>query len=521
MLNKFGVDHFRTIAINGSHDASVTFIDKNSKIRIYEYERFIKKRYSMFSSQYDGLPYGTNNEDRINFLSHLKTQLYDQNIELILFQALSHDDKNMLLNFFPNAKFEYCGHHESHAYSGLHTSGFDRCLIFSVDGGGTDFDVISMFNIYLYENNELLLLERSKLDVGNFYSLMSHLVCEIVPKTPGDMSLSGKFMGLSGYGKIRNEWIEVISNFCRNHDIEINRLQLKYNLNNKASREESFDLAKTSQHVFETELFNEILPFIKKYNCDVIMVGGCALNVLFNQKLYEFLKSKNLSLFVPPHPNDSGLTYRMYVHHNPNVSKEDVHFSGIELLDEGRYEIKNSFEDLNIKNIVKHLGDGKIIGVIDGYSEVGPRSLGHRSIICYPGIKNMKDTLNLKVKFREWFRPFAPACKIEDKDKYFENPPHSKFMSYAPMVKFEYREKLPAITHVDNTCRLQTVFSGESIFYYILDEMEKHNLIPVILNTSFNIKGHPILTTIEDAFEVLNSTEMDFLIYDNKLYSKK
>ncbi len=131
----------------------------------------------------------------------------------------------------------------------------------------------------------------------------------------------------------------------------------------------------------------------------------------------------------------------------------------------------------------------------------------------------MKDILNKKVKFREWFRPFAPVCRIEDVDKYFDNVFESKYMSYAPIVKEQYREKLISITHIDNTCRLQTVEKG-CFFYELLTEMENNGLIPIILNTSFNIRGKPILSSLEDAFYVLDNTELDNVIFNEKIFYK-
>lgn len=126
-----------TITINGSHDASVTFIDKNGKLRVYEYERFIKKRYAMFASFLDGRPkYGSNNNERIEFLNHLKNNLFDKDIKLIITMDLRQEDKNLLSHFFPNAIFKDGSHHLAHAYSGIHNSNKRNSLIISVDGGG-------------------------------------------------------------------------------------------------------------------------------------------------------------------------------------------------------------------------------------------------------------------------------------------------------------------------------------------------------------------------------------------------
>jgi carbamoyltransferase len=165
---------------------------------------------------------------------------------------------------------------------------------------------------------------------------------------------------------------------------------------------------------------------------------------------------------------------------------------------------------------VKVIKDGKIVGCAHDNSELGPRALGNRSIICRPD-PEMKDILNAKIKFREWFRPFAPVCRLEDKDKYFDNAFESPFMSFAPTVKSKYRNSLKSITHVDNTARLQTVTKKQHSFLYnVLCEMEAQGMIPVILNTSFNIKGKPILTRYSSAFEALETTQLDYIFLDKK-----
>lgn len=186
-------------------------------------------------------------------------------------------------------------------------------------------------------------------------------------------------------------------------------------------------------------------------------------------------------------------------------------------MEKGNYDT----EEVTTEKIFNLITNGKIGGVIQGYSEVGPRALGNRSIICDPSFKDMKDVLNAKVKFREWFRPFAPVCREEDMCDYFDNAFPSEYMSYAPVVKDEYKNKLPSITHNDGTARLQTVNSKQhKLFYDLLSFMKKNEKIPVILNTSFNIKGRPILTTIEDALYVLDNTELDFVVIEDLLVKK-
>ena len=142
-------------------------------------------------------------------------------------------------------------------------------------------------------------------------------------------------------------------------------------------------------------------------------------------------------------------------------------YSGFDILDREKFnDYKQDYNatKCNVNELVDLLKDGNIIGILQGNSEVGPRALGNRSIICDPSIKNMKDILNSKVKFREWYRPFAPVCRYQDSEKYFDDVFESKYMSYAPLVKEEYRETLPSITHVDGTARVTCLISFFNYF---------------------------------------------------------
>ncbi|KKL10380.1 hypothetical protein LCGC14_2556410, partial [marine sediment metagenome] len=172
--------------------------------------------------------------------------------------------------------------------------------------------------------------------------------------------------------------------------------------------------------------------------------------------------------------------------------------------------------------IIEIINSGKIVGLMYGNSECGPRALGNRSIICDPSISNMKDILNNKVKHREWFRPFAPVVQLEKASKYFEfNSYSSPYMSFASKIKKEYIGKFPAINHVDNTARLQTVTKKQHfLFYDLLTEYRKKFNKDILLNTSFNIKSKPILTRISDAIEILNTTKIDYVVIEDYIFQK-
>jgi len=170
-----------------------------------------------------------------------------------------------------------------------------------------------------------------------------------------------------------------------------------------------------------------------------------------------------------------------------------------------------TFDDITDK-----LKDGKIFGVVRGRCEHGPRALGNRSILCDPSYPQMKDILNQKVKHREWYRPFAPVVRLEDVSKYFEWDKESQHMLFCPNVRPEWRDRLSSITHVDGTARVQTVTREQNKWLYdLLTEFEKKSGHGVLLNTSFNIAGKPILNTIADAMHVLNNSEMDYLIIND------
>ena len=204
----------------------------------------------------------------------------------------------------------------------------------------------------------------------------------------------------------------------------------------------------------------------------------------------------------------------------------DITYAGLPIMDKYMFQYyfnQSSWwkDELNMDEVIDDLAEGKIIGVVRDRGEHGPRALGNRSIICNPSFPEMKDILNAKVKHREWYRPFAPVVRLEDVNKYFEWNRDARWMSYAPIVREEWREKLAAITHVDNTARVQTVTREQNPWLYDLITMfEAKTGIGVILNTSFNVNRMPILSTLKDAFKVYESTEMDTLIIENEYIRK-
>lgn len=536
------------LSIYGGHDASVTFVDKQDRVRVIEVERYVKQRYASLSSNYDNRSFGIGTGKRIEFLNYVYDNVADpEKIDTILFMNLNDIDANTISKFFPNAKFKLMSHHHSHAYCGHYQSGFDKNIIFSIDGGGIDYgDITVTTKVFLGDKEKVTELEDYKMDFGSAYMSIGKYISDIKKKPDDSLSWSGKIMGLCAYGKVREEWIEPMIQWYNTVSGETfsgaiyddagitegkNIIQMLFPdlwpMQDCLKGQDSYDLAATSQFVFEKLLFEWMKPRISEHkDRNVVLVGGCALNVLYNQQLSEYLFDTSLSkLYVPPNPNDCGLSLGFFLEHCPELRGKDFVYDGIELLDKEEldsYVSDRNAKKISVSDIVDIIKRGEIVGLVYGDSEIGPRALGNRSIICDPSFENMKDILNKKVKFREWYRPFAPVSMLNHSNTYFHKVFESNYMSFAPKVKEEYHEKLRAITHVDETSRLQTVskLDGHKVFTEILEELNSREEIPVILNTSFNIKGFPILTTIEDALHVLDNTELDHVVVEGYLFSK-
>lgn len=540
MVDKKIDKEYDSISIHWGHDSSISFVDKDKKIRVFEYERFCKIRYATLVQGFYAGVAPTSEQMIIDFFEIVKKYIY-QTIRKVYFQyGQSEHINNLITRVFGDVEFIEAPHHLSHAYGGYYMSGYKDALIFSLDGGGNDYGESNTFCIYRVKDGVFERIEnKSDITVAVPYRDTSFLLGDIGRSDLfcGDwiegygigLADPGKIMGLCAYGSFREEWISPFRRFFEKGGFFVQHIEslcseigVPFGFKSLKGQLE-YDVAASMQEAFRRVVFENMATHIERENLDVIFVGGCALNVLYNQFLGEYLSSKNIRLFIPPNPSDCGVTHGSILGIYPELASADPYI-GIDILDADDIETYlKSYEHRKVSSldIAKELLNGKIIGVIDGSSEIGPRALGNRSIICYPSYRDMKDILNKKVKFREWYRPFAPVCRLDDKDIYFENAFDSRYMSYAPLVREEYRESLAAITHVDGTARLQTVTENTHILFNdILDSIDSIGNIPVILNTSFNIKGLPVLTTLKDAFYVLDNTELDYVLHNNILFGK-
>jgi len=281
------------------------------------------------------------------------------------------------------------------------------------------------------------------------------------------------------------------------------------------------------------EICKELADFLydKTKLKNLSLAGGVCLNSVMNAVVFKNSKFKNI--FIPGPAGDTGAAIgaAYYVYHkilgNPRKYVLKTCFLGTEYDDEEilsqikSYGVKYSYPSDIVKTTAKLLADGHIVGWFQGKMEIGPRALGNRSILADPRRADMKDILNSKIKHREGFRPFAPSVLEEESSKYFELPYPSPFMLLVSNVRPDKRAEIPAVTHVDGTGRYQTVNEKENkLFYALIKEFGSLTGCPVLINTSFNVRGEPIVESPAQAIECLIKTELDYLVLGNYLIAK-
>lgn len=509
------------------HDANITFYrPSDNKLLILELERIWGQRYFRFKT--------LSNSEKAYVIKYAKNIALDYGFhpefELCIIPTNFNLDeyiKSPLRSEFNINQFICYKHHECHAANVFYDSGFEESLIISFDGGGDD----GCFAIFEAKNNEnfIRLNEDDYLDFPTSYGVAVSLIKEI--KKSSDFSLTrlngaGKLMGLSAYGNHNQNLYNKCYQYLNTrvypaYDSIYEHLKV---LDNNITTDcfegkNAYDLAFNLQLAFEDLLISKVKPFINtnKYK-NICLSGGGALNVLLNDRLSKLYPKINFH--ISNSPNDCGLTYGALCYHFKKKINDNHLYNGCQILDKEILPNVLNYRTWRYADpdlIAKDLYNGKIIGLCQGNSEVGPRALGNRSILASPCLHNIKDDINKKVKFREWFRPFAPVSTQEDANKYFNLSNNVKYdyMSFSPKVKENYKKVLPAITHIDGSSRLQTTNQNKNPYLYqILKEFEKISGFPILVNTSFNVRGKSILTHYQAALQNLDTTQLDGIILD-------
>lgn len=485
--------------------------------------------------------------------------------------------KEHLIRFFGKMKehavFLVSEHHLSHAASAFYPSPFSEAMILTNDGVG-EWDTST---IGVGIGNEINILEsvRYPHSLGLFYSAFTYFCGFKVNE--GDY----KFMGLAPYGK------PVYYDLLKDRVIDIKedgsyRLNLQYfdyqngrtmisaemgklfggdrRLPESRITKREMDLAASVQKITEEVILKQAYH-AKNLRPDIdnlVLAGGCALNCTANGRLLREGIFKNI--WVQPAAGDAGgaLGAALYVYYgyfkNERQPGKVYGQKGTYLgMSYSNQEIEEMLKEKNAvfyqledgmwaEKIAELLSEEKVIGLFMGREEFGPRALGHRSIIADPRAGNMQSKLNLKIKFRESFRPFAPSVLAERAEDYFEISQESPYMLFCANIKKErrlgermeaqmdfdmipvihsVRSDIPAVTHVDYSARIQTVTEEQDGRYYqIIKAFERLTGCSVIVNTSFNVRGEPIVHSPEDAYICFMRTDMDVLVLENYMLFK-
>lgn len=391
--------------------------------------------------------------------------------------------RNYLAKWNIHAPIRYNIHHHSHAAAGYFTSPFDDACIVVIDAIG-EFDTLTIWSAK-GNNLKKVYSKRFPNSIGLWYSAMTQ---RIGLKPNEDEYIT---MGMAAYGdpkllysRIKDDFIQDSFEFTFKQNLHRGCLDWAPDLTVK----DSFDIAAAVQDVYE-ELFNNVLLRAKTLvnSRNLVLMGGCALNCLANRFAGNFFGD----IWIMPNPGDAGSAIGAVLAQHPEwrIPAEDfTPFLGYDM----GYTASN-------KAIVKYLEKNKICGIARGKAEYGPRALGNRSLLADPRGDDIKDRVNA-IKHRQQFRPFAPAILEEYVHAYFYMPRHWDTSPYMQVIaECKEPDKFPAIVHKDGTSRVQTVAKGSGPFRELLEEWYACTGCPMLLNTSLNIKGQPMVNDHADA----------------------
>lgn len=450
-----------------SHDASVSLIEDGEILFAGHAERYSKRKNDWYTNPgliSDALSYG-----KPDFVAYYEKPLLKAS-RLRLKGGLGHWRPKYDLGDIPT---RYFSHHRSHASAGYFTSGFSDAVIVVLDAIGE----WNTSTVWKGSGTEISLVHKQNypFSFGLFYSAFTQLV----GLKPNEEEYI--MMGMAAYGDPYKYLAKVDGYFpTTNHQ--------RYNYHRGihdwglVTEQDRFDIAAAVQQVYTSRLI-EFMRMAKKLTAsrNLVFMGGCALNCSANTRLWELFED----VWIMPNPGDAGSSLGAA-----------AALYGQQLNWEGPYlghKIEGTYP---VDKIVNKLMNDGIAAVASGRAEYGPRALGNRSILANPKDKNIKDKVNL-IKKRELFRPFAPVVMEEYASEWFDLEFPSPYMQYA--VKCKRPDLIPAVVHEDGTSRVQTVNRRQhSGLYRVLEKWKQFSGVPVLLNTSLNIKGQPLLNDLND-----------------------
>ncbi len=546
-----------------THDSSACLFRKGKLIAFAEEERFIRKKHA-----YNLLPHNAIrfclNEGKID-VNEIEKIAVSWDFPKFYSQIGKKfpSKNNFKKKLFPkkyykkvSAEIVYVNHHLAHASSAFRCSGFNKSAVLIIDGQGEDFST----SIWVGEGKKIKFVKGFDIfhSIGYLY--------EAASKYLGfRLDQSGKTMGLSAYGKKKYDFEDLIKFIPEGYILNIKEklyqeidfqkivsdsfikyFEKKIGPKNKRiylwdERDSIIDnkvyLNREDENFAASiqEIINRLFIHLSKIalkltgTSKLCIAGGVGLNCVGNGKILE----ENIcdELYVQPIANDAGtsigaameilsnegedINFKMDdVYYGPNFSNKEIE----KIIEKN----KLNYEYLNnpSKTVAKMIYEGKIIGWFQGKMEGGPRALGNRSILADPTNPKIKDFVN-EVKFREKWRPLCPSIIEEVKEKYLEFPYDSPFMTINFKIKKDKIEKIPSAVHIDGTARVQTVSKKTNALYWdLISEFGKLSGEQVILNTSMNSKGEPIVCSPNDAIKNFYTSQMDALVMGNYLIEK-
>ena len=509
------------LGICDGHNASSSLIKKDEILFAMSEERFTRKKNQR------GFP-----ENSINYILN---KVKADNIDYVSIGGVFRRGERIkkLKNFQNriNKKFLYIYHHIAHSYL-FKLSEFKEALVISIDGGG---DGLSFLASIANKNNLEIIAQSDLIDsVGDFYASIT----ELLGFKP--MEDEGKVMSLSSYegeddiNLATIDYIKELKSFKNYLGVigyEATKALRKLIVMDKSqlSFEDKVRISKFAQRTLEDIVLKAIDDLSYEYGIDnIVFVGGVAQNVKLNSKIAE-----KYNLFVPPFMGDEGLCLGASLADKriDRINIDNTYF-GYEIDNEKAEkvleEMKNKLKDYKIefveeKDISEVVGnlilENKVVCLARGKMEFGPRALGNRSIIALPTKEN-KEKINKRLK-RSWFMPFAPTILYEFVDDYLINPRYSPFMTQIFKVKDDKIKEIEGVIHIDKTTRPQTLKrEANKTYYEIIKYIYDSINLPVVLNTSFNLHGEPIVCSEKDAINSFLKADFDALLMGNYLIFK-
>jgi carbamoyltransferase len=538
------------VGINRSvHDGSIALLKDNEVIFSIHAERLSNIKYD--PSVFQAISLIKNYVDHVDYVVLSGTtpavtqKQFGHEIDYYSSSILALD-KSFFLHGFQTFDLGHM-HHEMHASTAFYNSGFDTALCIVKDGAGSMLSLFpgdlsaesssaftmsypdtvqlvekhlttsSIFDDLVIEINKDVFLTRTVSEGGAF-----EITAEALGFTLHD---AGKIMGMSSYGYDDNKNINIYKNGLINNDLFLvdrrnsindSRLTVKIGEDFQSKANFAYKLQKEMQDSVADYVLNLLEKTQQKNLC---LSGGLFLNCVSNYNLLKRLP-KDVNVYVEPMSNDAGnaIGAAKFIYHKLSQDKTIKRQTNIYYGAKYNYtvdDLKNEkiIKDVTPSQVAKLISEKNIVALYQGRSECGPRALGNRSILYDPRDPNGKDHVNI-VKKREWFRPFAGTVLYENAKEWFDlqSLDESKFMMFAVDVLKDKQSLIPAITHVDGTCRIQTLKKEDNENYYnLINEFYKITNVPILFNTSLNLAGDAINETLEDALNTLHNSEINYL----------